>query len=525
MTLIAYSLSTLAMIVLPVALVVGLRRRRRVPWWLFCVGMATFVGAQLAHLPLNNWLSDLGILRQAPGLQGRALVQTALILGATAGLSETLARVVGYWLLFRADQARHWEDGVMVGLGHGGIEAMLFGAVLTAASVSSLWAIRGTDLATLELSQEQLAALTQQLSLFLETPWQAALAPIERAIAMVLHVTLSVLVWFAFKRRKPLFIVAALFYHALVDGVAVYLAYRLGAENYWLLELVFLGLTVPGLSWALYLRRKSTRASQFEPVAIRAELRLFVVALRKELLQQWRTRRVLVVGAVFAVFGLLSPLIAYFTPELLRTMEGAEQFAEAIPTPTTAEALNQYIRNLTQFGFIIAILLGMGAIAGEKEKGTTAMVLSKPMSRWGFVVSKFVAQALVFLTGFIVAAVGAYYYTLILFEPLAWPAFLLGNVLLLVWLLAFVAVTLLGSAVGRSTGAAAGMAFGGSVLLLLAGNLPRIGALAPAALVSWAGQLGLGDGAAPNAGALAATVVLIVVCLILSVAVFEVQEL
>jgi ABC-2 type transport system permease protein len=233
---------------------------------------------------------------------------------------------------------------------------------------------------------------------------------------------------------------------------------------------------------------------------------------------------------VFALFGLLSPLLAYFTPQLLSSIEGAEQFAELVPTPTTADALGQYIRNITQFGFIIAVLLGMGAVAGEKEKGTAAMVLSKPLPRWAFVLSKFVAQATVYLLGFVLAAVGAYAYTAFLFEGLEAGPFLLGNLLLLLWLLTFAAVTLLGSTLAESTGAGAALALGGAIVLLLAGSIPQLSAFAPSALVGWASQLGLPAAAASqaaggNAGSVVANVVLIIVCLVGSVAAFEVQEL
>lgn len=531
MTIIAYFISITLMLLIPLALAILLRRRLATPWWLFCVGMGTFVASQLVHFPLNDWLADLGLLQLGVNLQGRTLLQTALVLGLTAGASETAARAVGYWLLFRYDKAPRREDGIMVGLGHGGIEAMLFGAVLTAATLSSLWALRDTDLTSLGLSSEQLAALTQQMSLLTASPWQALAGPLERLIAIVVHVALSLLVWRAFRRRNPLYVVVAFLYHALVDFTAAYMAYRFGAANQglavnpWLLELAFLGAALPGLAWIAYEWR--SRPDTAPPAAKGAaeEVRLFAVTLQKELLQQWRTKRVLVVAAIFALFGLMSPLLAYFTPELLRTLEGAEQFADLIPTPTTADALGQYVKNLTQFGFIIAVLLGMGAIAGEKEKGTTAMILSKPLPRWTFVLSKFAAQALVYLLGFVLAAAGAYFYTEYLFGGLALAPFLLGNVLLLVWLLTFAAVTLLGSAVARSTGAAAAVAMGGSVLLLLSGSLPRIGALAPSGLVSWAGQLGLESSVTPNGGALVANVVIVVVCLLLSVAVFETQEL
>jgi ABC-2 type transport system permease protein len=222
---------------------------------------------------------------------------------------------------------------------------------------------------------------------------------------------------------------------------------------------------------------------------------------------------------------MVSPLLARFLPEILGSIEGAEQFSELIPEPSIADAFAQYIENLTQFGFILAIVLGMAAVAGEKDKGTAAMILSKPMPRWAFITGKFVAQMVVYTVSFIIAAISAYYYTYFLFGPPDGGAFLLMNVLLLVWLLVFVAITLLGSTLGKSTGGAAGIAAVGSFLLLILGSLPTIGELLPGALIGWAGQLALPASPVPSSGALAMGLVLIMVFLITAVAVFEQQEL
>ena len=46
----------------------------------------------------------------------------------------------------------------------------------------------------------------------------------------------------------------------------------------------------------------------------------FLIVLRKELTEQWRTRRLLIVAAVLIVFGLGSPLLAKVTPEILRSV-------------------------------------------------------------------------------------------------------------------------------------------------------------------------------------------------------------
>ena len=48
----------------------------------------------------------------------------------------------------------------------------------------------------------------------------------------------------------------------------------------------------------------------------------------KELREQWRTRRLLVVGVAFLAFGIASPLLARYTQELVRALAG-EKFEMA----------------------------------------------------------------------------------------------------------------------------------------------------------------------------------------------------
>jgi ABC-2 type transport system permease protein len=444
-------------------------------------------------------------------------------MGLTAGLCEESARAIGYALLRRF---RGFGDGLMLGLGHGGIEAMVLGGVLTASTLSSLAALQGADLNALNLSPEQLALLTRQMQVFSISPLYAASPFLERLTAMLLHVALSMLVWQAFNRRNAGYFLLAVGYHAGVDAAAVYLGQH--TDSLGIMFAAYAVMLLPGLIWLwrIWPRGDARPAHPVTPVS--AEWAAFVAATRKELLQQWRTKRVLVVGAVFVLFGLMSPVLAKFTPELLRAIPGAEQFAALVPKPTAADAMTQYVKNLTQFGFILAVLLGMGAVAGEKERGTAALILSKPMPRWAFVVSKFVAQTIVYVLGFAIASVGAYYYTVILFGQISFGSFIFANLLLLLWLLTFVAVSLLGSVLANSTGAAAGIGLGGSVLLMLSGSIPRVGPLAPGGLVAWASQVGMGTVDTPvasNGGAAAMALVIVLMCLIASVAAFETQEL
>jgi ABC-2 type transport system permease protein len=250
---------------------------------------------------------------------------------------------------------------------------------------------------------------------------------------------------------------------------------------------------------------------------------LFWAALRKELLEQWRSYRALVVAAVLLGFGLLSPLSARFTPELFRLLPNGAQIASLIPPPTLLDAVAQYLKNMSQFAVILALLLTMGAVSQEKERGTAAMMLSKPLPRWVFLAAKFAALGLTFAVGLVLAGAGAYYYSVLLFGPLDPLAWVGVNGLLLVFTLVYVALTLLCSVLTRSQAAAGGLAFGLLALLTILGALPQVGQYLPGQLIAWAGRLISGGPAAWPA--LVVSVALIGLALAAAAWRFESQEL
>lgn len=96
---------------------------------------------------------------------------------------------------------------------------------------------------------------------------------------------------------------------------------------------------------------------------------MFRVLLRKELLEAKRTSRMLVILVVFFIVGLISPILAKYTPLLLRSIPDMPAgLANAIPEPTVQDAILQYVKNISQFGVLLMILFGMGSIAQEKER-------------------------------------------------------------------------------------------------------------------------------------------------------------
>jgi ABC-2 type transport system permease protein len=251
---------------------------------------------------------------------------------------------------------------------------------------------------------------------------------------------------------------------------------------------------------------------------------ILLVALRKEILEQARSYRLLIVSLVFLLFGLTSPLLAKLAPEFIKMLPQGEEMARLIPAPTVADAVGQYVKNISQFAVLLAVLMGMGAVAQEKDKGTAALMLSKPLPRWAFLLAKFAALGLTFMAGTAVAAIGGYYYTTVLFQAPDVGGWLALNGFLLVFTLVYLAVTLLCSTVSRSMVVAGGLAFGALLLLVMLNSLPVVGDYMPSALLGWGSLLLTGAGRAAG-GALWVSLGLIAASLLASWAVFERQEL
>ena len=238
---------------------------------------------------------------------------------------------------------------------------------------------------------------------------------------------------------------------------------------------------------------------------------MFRTLLAKEFREQWRTWKMIVFLAVFLITGMVSPVLAKYTPELLKMVPNLPAgLADLIPAPTMADSVAQYLKNTGQFGILLVILLTMGVVAQEKERGTAAMLLTKPVSRSAVILAKWLTGMTVVLAGLLVDGLACLAYTVVLFAPIPFGAFWTLNLLLLVTLGVYLTVALMASTLARSQSIAAVGAFGGLVVLLILGSIPRVSDFMPGQLSAWGSSLVLkGDTTAwPALGVSAGMIVL-----------------
>jgi uncharacterized membrane protein YhfC len=234
-----HALNFILMFILAFGIGALISQKFKIGWRLFWIGAATFILSQVGHIPFNAGLTQLfknGILPSPPAAW--QLGFNAVVLGLSAGLWEELTRYAVYrWW---AKDARSWRKGLMLGAGHGGIEAALIGFAVMLTFINML-AVRDLDLTTL-YSGEQLSLAQQQVSAYWGAAGYEPLAgALERAFTIPTQIALSILVLQVFTRQQSRWLWVAVGWHALIDAGAVYLASTSGV---WITEAALGGIAL-----------------------------------------------------------------------------------------------------------------------------------------------------------------------------------------------------------------------------------------------------------------------------------------
>ena len=230
------SLSILLMILalavsvaLPVGLGIYYRKVKKadvLPFFIGCAIMVlfAFILEPIVHRVILN--SETG-----KSIQGSVWLY-GLYGGAMAGLFEETGRFAAFKTILRRNREND-ANALMYGAGHGGLEAL---AVLGIASVNNiLYSVLinsgNMSLLTSALTGETLEQVEGAVRTLITTPsWHFLMGSVERIFAVILQMSLSVLVWFAAKKRGRFILYpAAILLHAITDAATVVLS-RSGAS-------------------------------------------------------------------------------------------------------------------------------------------------------------------------------------------------------------------------------------------------------------------------------------------------------
>jgi ABC-2 type transport system permease protein len=211
----------------------------------------------------------------------------------------------------------------------------------------------------------------------------------------------------------------------------------------------------------------------------------FSTFLGKERRETLRTWRLWILPGILLFLALSSPVLTRLTPELLKATANSQPGVVIhVPPPTARDSYVQFMGNLGQLVIIAVIIAGAATISAERRAGTAVLVLTKPLSRAGFVVAKAVSQLVVLAGATVLGVAVCIATTVALFGGGSIAPFLEAAAL---WL-AFAAMTLMLmvmlSAAMRSQAPAIGAGVGVWVLLFVLTGLPLIRDHSPAGLLA-----------------------------------------
>lgn len=256
-------------------------------------------------------------------------------------------------------------------------------------------------------------------------------------------------------------------------------------------------------------------------------MKTFVAFLKKEIIWQIRSARLLFLGILFFLLGIMNPAVAKLTPWLLDTL--ADSLAESgmtvtVTTVTALDSWMQFYKNIP-LGLITFLLLESGTFTKEYETGTLILSLTKGLPRHQVVLSKALALITLWTAGYwtcfgITYGYNAYFWDNgiaknLVFSAVCW------------WIFGIFAVslTVLFSTLTRSNVGVLG-GIGGTVLsCYLLSFLPHVGDYLPTILTDGATLVyGLAN-AETYISAIIVTAAASILCFAISVPVFDKKQL
>lgn len=197
-------------------------------WWIktqkekvttVLVGAATWFVFAIILESIPKLILFNPVLSIGKTVMGNVVLYT--VLGALlAGVFEETGRFIAFKTLLKKRTNR--ETSISHGIGHGGFEAlyllvlagvqyMVYAAMINAGTfqdVIAQVAAMGADISTLQALPEQLMAWTSVTSLL----WM-----IERIFGILVHIGLSIMVFYSVKKSKTWLFILAIVLHALFD--------------------------------------------------------------------------------------------------------------------------------------------------------------------------------------------------------------------------------------------------------------------------------------------------------------------
>lgn len=256
-------------------------------------------------------------------------------------------------------------------------------------------------------------------------------------------------------------------------------------------------------------------------------MRSLLAFTKKEWMEQLRSGRLMILGILFILLGIMNPALAKLIPWMLEAF--ADSLAESgmAVTAVTVDALTswtQFFKNIPM-GLIAFILLQSNIFTREYQSGTLVLSLTKGLDRHKVVISKTVVLAVLWSALYLLCFAVTYGYNAffwdngiarnLAFSAVCWWLLGLWTVMLTV---------LFSSVLKSSTGVLAGTA-GVFLAAYLIGLLPKIKTYSPSMLANASTLLYSTGSVSSYTASITVTVFLCLICFLSSIPILNKKQI
>jgi len=173
-----------------------------------------------------------------------------------------------------------------------------------------------------------------------------------------------------------------------------------------------------------------------------------------------KTSKFIVFPIVIIIFAILSPITARYMNELLKLALSDSGIDITLTDPVVFDSYIQYIGNLYETVLFVVLFVGVGFFIKDKTKGLLPLILSKPINKIKYIISKYLSLSILILVSLLMGYLVFSYYTYFIFKEVDMIGMFLTTLLFFIYVLYILSISLFSATYFKSYLAAVSVTFG-----------------------------------------------------------------
>ena len=173
-----------------------------------------------------------------------------------------------------------------------------------------------------------------------------------------------------------------------------------------------------------------------------------------------KTSKFIVFPVVIILFAIISPITARYMNQILDLALADSGIDIVLTDPVVLDSYLQYIGNLYETILFVVLFVGVGFFIKDKTKGLLPLVLSKPISKTKYLLSKYISLNILILVSLLLGYLVFSYYTYFIFNEIDMFGMFLTTMLFFVFTIYVLSISLFTATHFKSYLASVSVTFG-----------------------------------------------------------------